>query len=394
MEKLVSSADSTNYAARLAELRTLMKKANLDAYLTASQYNRRYLTGFTPTDDDITESSGLVLVTGNSFNLVTGTFFLSSLEDEIIPSSVEVLLTDERSGAVQIAETLKRENVKRIGFEQDWFSVSRYQTVSEATDATVEWVATDDLVQLVRARKDETEVTKIRQAADLANRAFAQLITELHMGMSETQIAQRLDAIMLALGASEPSFKTIVACGPGGALPHAVPSDREVRVGEPLLIDFGCRLEGYCSDITRTICFGTPDPKLVEIYAAVRAAQDAAHKALLQGIRRGREIDAAAWQVLLDSGHISQSMHGLGHGVGLAVHELPVMASWRRAAPEMESTIATYEAIGSGAIITIEPGVYIPGWGGVRLEDMVLVRESGSEILTDRNPEQIISISV
>jgi Xaa-Pro aminopeptidase len=390
----VTSANVTNYAARLAELRTLMKKANLDAYLAASQYNRRYLTGFTPTDDDITESSGLVLVTSQSFSLVTATFFLSSLEHEIIPSGAQVLLTDEQSGAAQIAEVLRSENVKRIGFEQNWFSVSRYQGVSKAADQAVEWVPSDDLVQLVRARKDDLEIAKVRRAADLANRAFAQLITELHLGMSERQIAVRLDSIMLDMGASEPSFKTIVAGGPGGALPHAVPSDREVLVGEPLLIDFGCRLDGYCSDLTRTLCFGTPDLKLVEIYSAVRAAQDAAHKSIQQGIRRGSEIDGAAWQVLLDSDHITQPMHGLGHGVGLAVHELPVVATWRRADPEMEDTIAAYETIGSGAIITIEPGVYIPGWGGVRLEDMVLVRESDSEILTGRNPEQILSIPV
>jgi Xaa-Pro aminopeptidase len=390
----VTSANVTNYAVRLAELRTLMKSAHLDAYLAASQYNRRYLTGFTPTDNDITESSGLVLVTSQRLSLVTATFFLSSLEHEIAPSGAQVLLTDEQSDAAQIAEVLRSEDVKRIGFEQNWFSVSRYHGVRKAADETVEWVPTDDLVQLVRARKDETEIAKMRRAADLADRAFAQLVTELHLGMTERQIAVRLDSIMLALGASEPSFKTIVAGGPGGALPHAVPSDREVLVGEPLLIDFGCRLDGYCSDITRTLCFGTPDPRLVEIYSAVRAAQDAAHKSIQEGMRRGSEIDGAAWQVLLDSGHINQPMHGLGHGVGLAVHELPVVATWRRADPEMMDTIAAYETIGAGAIITIEPGVYIPGWGGVRLEDMVLVREDNSEILTDRNPEQILSIPV
>jgi Xaa-Pro aminopeptidase len=258
----------------------------------------------------------------------------------------------------------------------------------------VEWVPADDLVQLVRARKDELEIAKMRRAADLANRAFAQLITELHLGMSERQIAVRLDSIMLALGASEPSFKTIVAGGPTGALPHAVPGDREVLVGEPLLIDFGCRLDGYCSDLTRTLCFGTPDPKLVEIYTAVRAAQDAALRSLQQGIRRGSEIDTAAWQVLLDDGQINRPMHGLGHGVGLAVHELPAVRTWRRADPDMKDAIAAYETIGAGAIITIEPGVYIPGWGGVRLEDMVLVGESDCETLADRNPEQILSIPV
>jgi Xaa-Pro aminopeptidase len=173
-----------------------------------------------------------------------------------------------------------------------------------------------------------------------------------------------------------------------------VPSDREVQIGEPLLIDFGCRLDGYCSDLTRTICLGTPEPKLVEIYAGVRAAQDAAEDALRAGARRGREVDTAGWDVLKSSGLIEKPMHSMGHGVGMAVHEIPYISSPRRDDPELDAELKKYEGIGANMIITIEPGVYIPGWGGVRLEDMVLVREDGIEILTDRNPEQIVSVPV
>ncbi len=386
-----------DYARRVRELRASLSEAKLDAYLAASQYNRRYLTGFTPTDTDLTESSGLVLVTQQSLNLVTATFFLSSLEHEIVASGATPLLMDEVPGHKLIAEVLAREGVKRIGFEQDWFSYARYDQIRKGvaeSDVSVEWVPSDDLVQAVRVRKDAAEIETIRRAADLANRAFAQLVSELRLGMTERQIALRLDSLMLAMGASAPSFETIVAGGPGGALPHAVPSDREVQIGEPLLIDFGCRLDGYCSDLTRTICLGTPEPKLVEIYAGVRAAQDAAEDALRAGARRGREVDTAGWDVLKSSGLIEKPMHSMGHGVGMAVHEIPYISSPRRDDPELDAELKKYEGIGANMIITIEPGVYIPGWGGVRLEDMVLVREDGIEILTDRNPEQIVSVPV
>ncbi|HEY7975248.1 MAG TPA: M24 family metallopeptidase, partial [Ktedonobacterales bacterium] len=157
--------------------------------------------------------------------------------------------------------------------------------------------------------------------------------------------------------------------------------------------DFGCRVDGYCSDLTRTVVIGEPDAKLREIYDIVRRAQDAGLAALQAGARRGSEVDAAARQVIADAGYGKEFMHSLGHGVGLAVHELPAVSRVRVSTPEAEAEMARVERIEPGAVVTNEPGIYLPGWGGVRLEDMILVGEHDVELLTDRNPEQIISIA-
>ena len=386
-----------DYGQRLARTREAIAQAGLDALLIASQYNRRYLTGFTAHDGDIIESSGWVLVTPNTFGLVAGTFQLSGVEDEIVPSGVQVLSTDKATPWSVVAEAIKVDGARRLGFEKDWLSYDRYARVRDALSETVgadaELLPADDLVVMVRAVKDAAEIATMRRAADVADQAFEQLLTEIKVGITEREIASLLEQHMVELGASGVSFPTIVACGPGGAQPHAVPTDRPVRAGEPLLIDFGCRVDGYCSDTTRTFCIGEPDPKLVELYDIVRRAQDAGFQALADGVRRGRDVDAAARAVIEEAGYGEQYFHSLGHGVGLAIHELPVTAKLRVQTPEAEAEMAKREQLEPNSVITNEPGIYIPGWGGVRLEDMALVTSDGYEIMTTRNPEHIRSIA-
>ena len=396
---MADTADMTDadYGRRLARTREAIAQAGLDGLLIASQYNRRYLTGFTAHDGDITESSGWVLVTPSTFGLVAGTFQLSGVEDEIVPSGVQVLSTDKALPWSVVADAVKADGVRRLGFEKDWLSYDRYARVRDALNQTVgadaELLPADDLVVMVRAIKDAAEIATMRRAADVADDAFEQLLTEIKVGMTEREIASLLEQHMVELGASGVSFPTIVACGPGGAQPHAVPTDRPVRAGEPLLIDFGCRVDGYCSDTTRTFCIGEPDPKLVELYNIVRRAQDAGFKALADGVRRGRDVDAAARAVIEEAGYGEQYFHSLGHGVGLAIHELPVTAKLRVQTPEAEAEMAKREQLEPDTVITNEPGIYIPGWGGVRLEDMVLVGDDGFEIMTTRNPEHVRSIA-
>ena len=387
-----------DYPRRLAETRARMAAEDVDALLVSSQYNRRYLTGFTPEDGDITESSGQALVTRDGLYLITGTFALSGIEHEIEPSGTQPLLTDKSTPQAVLAQAIKDFGIRRLGFEKDWISFGRVDRLRRAAGESAEWVPLDDLVELVRARKDAAEVAAIRRAVEVAETAFEQLVAELHPGMTERQIALRLDDLMRAAGASAPSFETIVGAGPGGALPHWVPSDREVREGEPLLIDFGARVDGYCSDITRTLVLGEPDDKLREVYAVVRQMQDAGEEALRAGVRRGREVDAAARKVATDAGYGEQYLHGLGHGVGMAVHEGPALPKPRTAedpklAAELEAEMAKIEGIEPGHVVTIEPGIYLPGWGGVRLEDMALVTPTpdGIELLTHRNPEEILT---
>ena len=386
--------EHADYTSRLAQTRQRIADAGLDGLLIASQYNRRYLTGFTATDHDITESAGLALVTRGTFGLLTSTFALNGVEDEIKPSGVSALLTDGDTLANVLARTLRDEGgVKKLGFEKDWMSYATYARLRDALGETVELVPTDDLVELVRARKDDAELATIRRAADIANRAFALLLKDIKVGMTERQIAATLERHMVDLGAEEPSFPTIVAGGPGGAQPHWVPSDRPVQAGEPLLIDFGCRVDGYCSDLTRTVVIGEPDEKLREIYDIVRRAQDAALETLRAGGRRGTEMDAAARKVIADAGYGKEFMHSLGHGVGLAVHELPAASRVRVSTPEAEAEMARIERFEPGAVVTNEPGIYIVGWGGVRLEDMIFIGEDSVEVPTDRNPEQIVTIA-
>lgn len=385
---------NAEYTRRLAGTRALMEGAELDGLLVSSPYNRRYLTGFTPGDSDITESSGWVLVTRHTLALIAGTFHLNGIEAEIEPSDARVLLTDAKTPADVLAAALGADGVRQLGFEKEWLSFDRYERIHAAVGSAAALVPSEDLVERVRARKDTAEIAAMRHAADIAGSAFVALLQRIQPGMTERQIAALLDRLMVERGASGPSFNTIVACGPGGALPHAIPGDREARVSEPLLLDFGCRVDGYCSDLTRTVCFGTPDAQLVKIYAVVRAAQDAALAALRAGARTGRAVDAAGRQVIEGAGYGAQFMHGLGHGVGLAVHELPQLTRLRVSTPELEAQLARSEVIPSNAVVTNEPGIYLAGWGGVRLEDMVLVGEQDVEVLTERNPEQIISIPV
>ena len=396
---MADTADMTDadYGRRLARTREAIAQAGLDGLLIASQYNRRSLPGFSAHDGDITESSGWVLVTPSTFGLVAGTFQLSGVEDEIVPSGVQVLSTDKALPWSVVADAVKADGVRRLGFEKDWLSYDRYARVRDALNQTVgadaELLPADDLVVMVRAIKDAAEIATMRRAADVADDAFEQLLTEIKVGMTEREIASLLEQHMVELGASGVSFPTIVACGPGGAQPHAVPTDRPVRAGEPLLIDFGCRVDGYCSDTTRTFCIGEPDPKLVELYNIVRRAQDAGFKALADGVRRGRDVDAAARAVIEEAGYGEQYFHSLGHGVGLAIHELPVTAKLRIQTPEADAEMAKREQLEPDTVITNEPGIYIPGWGGVRLEDMVLVGDDGFEIMTTRNPEHVRSIA-
>lgn len=382
-----------DFGQRLARTRAAIAQAGLDGLLITSQYNRRYLTGFTAHDGDITESSGWVLVTPNTFGLVAGTFQLSGVEDEIVPSGVQVLSTDKAAPWSVVAEALKADGAKRLGFEKDWISYDRYSRLHRELGTDAELIPADDMVQMVRAVKDAAEIATMRRAADVADQAFEQLLTEIKVGMTEREIATLLEQHMIELGASGTSFSTIVACGPGGAQPHAVPTDRPVRPGEPLLIDFGCRVDGYCSDTTRTFCIGEPDPKLTELYAIVREAQDAGFKALADGVRKGREVDMAARKVIEDAGYGEQYFHSLGHGIGLAIHELPVTATLRVQTPEADAELAKREQLEPNSVISNEPGIYIPGWGGVRLEDMVLVTADGYEIMTTRNPEHVRSIA-
>jgi Xaa-Pro aminopeptidase len=242
----------------------------------------------------------------------------------------------------------------------------------------VEWVSTKGLVEDLRLIKDEAEIAMMRRAARIADDAFDFLCRTLRPGMTEIQAAWELEAYMRVHGADKIAFDLIVGAGPGGAEPHHHCSSRPIEVGEPIVLDLGARVNGYNSDLTRTICLGQPqDSRFMEIHNIVLRAQETA----IGGIRAGMtgvEADRLARDVIEAAGYGSNFGHGLGHGVGLAIHESP------RAGKTSEDTLP------AGATLTVEPGIYIPGWGGVRIEDLTRIDKNGVELQSRASKEPLV----
>jgi Xaa-Pro aminopeptidase len=231
-------------------------------------------------------------------------------------------------------------------------------------------VSLDKLVLPLRAIKDEGEIAALRAAVACADRAFDHLCQVIRPGMSEVEVAWELESAMRRDGASATSFAIIVGSGPNGAMPHATAGERIVQAGEPIVMDFGALVDGYCSDITRTLCLGRADERYLEIWNLVLQAQRAVEEQIRPGMT-GQQADAIARDLFVQAGHGDHFGHGLGHGVGLAIHETPFM-----------NRLAKDVFLKPGMVLTVEPGIYLPGWGGVRIEDMVILREDGAEILT------------
>jgi Xaa-Pro aminopeptidase len=273
----------------------------------------------------------------------------------------------------ELSRLLPELEIRQMGFESSRMSVSKYNRLQEALTSvsySAELIPADELIRNLRVRKDGLEIQTIQKALQIAESAFRELLEELTPGMTESEMAWRFEQAMHRHGAQGLSFPTIVASGPNSALPHAVPSDRVVNAGEPLLFDFGVKFEGYCSDTTRTLLLETPDETFSKIYPIVLDAQQMAIEAIKPGMK-GREIDAIARNHIDAMGFGDRFGHGLGHGVGMLVHEAP------RLSPLSDDILE------EGMIVTVEPGIYIPEWGGIRLENMVRVTNDGVEILND-----------
>jgi Xaa-Pro aminopeptidase len=246
--------------------------------------------------------------------------------------------------------------------------VDQLDTWSQAVDG-VEWVPLKDTVEKLRMLKDEDEIENLRRSAAITDAAFAHLLEVIKPGMTEREAAWEVESHMRSHGASKIAFDLIVAAGPRGSRPHARPGDHAIQPGEPIVTDIGCMLDGYCSDMTRTICLGTPGPDYLKVWEIVLKAQEAAEAGICAGMS-AVEADALARDPIAEAGFGDHYGHGLGHGVGLAVHEAP----WASRVSE--------DTLEAGMSLTIEPGIYLPGKFGVRIEDLVIVREKGIEILS------------
>lgn len=346
-------------SARADRLTDRLTGAGVDAVLIANLINVRYLTGYTG-------SNGLALIAPDTRAFVTDFRYVEQAAEQVDPSF------DRLKASVDLLEAIKDAlppGDLRLGFEEAHVSVREHARLRGLLPDRIELIGVHGLVEELRAVKEPSEVAAIRASAALAGAAFERLIAGGLVGRTERDLAVELEFEMRRQGAERPSFEPIVAAGPHGALPHASPRDVEVRSGDLVVIDWGAQLDGYCSDCTRTVAAGEAGQHAREIYGLVLEAQLAGLEAVKPGAG-GREVDGVARELIEAGGHGEHFGHGLGHGVGLEVHEAP------RLAQRSESVLAP------GNVVTVEPGVYLPGDLGVRIEDLVVVTETGREILT------------
>lgn len=351
---------------RMDRARELMQERELDAILVSNPNSRRYLTGYTDGDHAPDESGGILLLTR------TGAFM------HVSPNNVDWAQSEAPHVSVTawsypwtagMGEAIKSGGIDTIGFEEESLSVSNYQRVVEASGDCVAWYPLEGTVERLRAIKDAGEIEILSEACRITDAALAAGASALEAGMTERELAAILDDAMRKDGGGGPGFSTIVASGPHAARPHHSPGDRRIEPGEPVIIDMGAEYRGYRADLTRTICVGEPTPELVRVYNLVLDAQNAALAAIRDGVS-GKDVDEAARAVFRDAGHGDHFTHGLGHGVGLRIHEAP-------SAGQRSSDV-----LASGMTLTVEPGLYLPGWGGVRIEDFVIIEQDGIRNLT------------
>ena len=352
----MSIAQETDRAERLA---ALLPDREVDVMLVTDLVNVRYLTGYTGTN-------GLVLVGPATRAFVTDFRYVEQAAEQVERSFERHLASQELTDAI---ESLLPEGRLRLGFESAHVSVRDAERLREVLPDRIELAGVDGLVEGLRVVKEPDEVTRIHEAAKLADAAFDDVLGKGLVGRTERDVALALSLAMYERGAKGPSFDIIVAAGAHGALPHAVPRDSEIRAGELVVIDWGAELDGYLSDCTRTVAAGEPDAEAREIYGLVLEAQLAGLGAVRPGAG-GRDVDSVARGVIERAGHAEHFGHGLGHGVGLEIHEAPRLS---------QRSDAVLEA---GNAVTVEPGVYLPGRFGVRIEDLVVVTGDGSEVLT------------
>ncbi|MBE3590422.1 MAG: aminopeptidase P family protein [Firmicutes bacterium] len=331
-----------------------------DALIVQSAPNRRYLTGFTG-------SEGTIVITSEGVHLLVDFRYVEQAKLQAPGAHVQMYRREELWA--KVAEALAAAGARRPGFEAEHVSWARWRKMVESLPEGVEAVPVTGAVERVRAVKDAGELELIRRAMRITDEALAAVLPEVRPGVRERELALRLEWEMKRRGAEGTAFDFIVASGPRSAMPHGVAGDRALERGDFVTFDIGARYQGYCADMTRTVILGEADERQRAIYDLVLRAQEAALAAVRAGVRAS-EVDAAARRVIADAGYGEAFGHGLGHGVGLDVHEAPSLNA------------RSEDVLEEGMVVTIEPGVYLEGWGGVRIEDSVVVTAAGYELLT------------
>ena len=343
-------------SARVAALRRLMEKRNIEAFLVTQRENVRYLTGFTG-------SSGSVVVASGRTILITDFRYQIQAAAEAAEVTLLVQKKDHYSAV--------KEAARRLGADTLWFDDASL-TIDRAKAFRKQGLrlkGIKDPVAEIRLRKDTVELARIRAAIRRAEDSFLALKRYIKPGASERELGFKLEMLIREQGARRTAFDSIVASGTNGAMPHASITDRRLRAGDLVTFDFGAEADGYYCDITRTICVGRPTPRQRAVHDLVLRAQEQAINAVRPGIRCA-ELDRHARTTIAKAGHGKHFGHATGHGVGLMIHEGPSLSALSK------------EVVDEGMVFTVEPGVYIAGWGGIRIEDMVLVTADGHRVLT------------
>jgi len=347
---------------RLQKLRPLIVQQNLDALLVSKMENYRYLSGFTG-------SSGWLLISHNQAVLATDFRYIEQARTEAPDFNITQIKGDLNDWLPKLVSEFRW---RRLGFEANFVPFAVYHHLGKIIKSKrfkVELIPTTNLVEDLRSIKEENELRFIAKAVELTDTVFAQIKSIIEPGITEKEAAWETEKRLRENGSDGIAFDIIVASGPNSALPHAKPSERTIRPNEPVLIDMGARLDGYCSDFSRTLCFGKPDKTLTKIYDIVLKAQLTAIEGIKTGMKAS-EADKLARGVIQQAGYGNAFGHGLGHGIGLEVHEFPALG------PNSDDLLT------DGMVFTVEPGIYISEWGGVRIEDVVSLQEGKVTVLT------------
>ncbi|MBC1521094.1 aminopeptidase P family protein [Listeria aquatica] len=349
---------------KLSKIQGSLQKANYQAVLVTSEYNRRYVSGFTGT-------SGVALLLPDKAYFITDFRYTEQAAKQAV--GYEIV---KHTGPIfeTVNELLKKNGVTTLHFEESYVTVAEFKLMQQTFQA--ELAPIQGFFETMREVKTEAEMKEIRTACEIADAAFSHIIKYMKVGMKEIEVSNELEFFMRRNGATSSSFDTIVASGLRSALPHGVASDKVIEEGDFVTMDYGCYYNGYCSDMTRTVAMGEPDSKLKEIYQITLDAQLKVIEALKPGIT-GIEADKIARDHIASFGYGEAFGHSLGHGIGLEIHEGPNLS------------MKSEKALVPGNVVTDEPGIYLPEIGGVRIEDDLLITETGNEVLI-HSPKELI----
>lgn len=350
----------------LKQIAAKLPAYGLEAMLVTSMPGEFYSIGMV--------GEGYILVTEKGCYYSTDSRYIEVASRDVTGCDIHMRTTEPHS--VWAANLCKELGLKKVGIEEDYLSVADYNALKACFAEGTDFIPASKLLLELRAQKDEEELELMRKSQEITDRAFTAILEDIKPGVSEQEIAAKLTYYQMMFGAHKPSFDAIVASGPNGSMPHAIPTERKIQEGEFLTMDFGSLYGGYCSDMTRTVAVGQPSDEMVKVYNAVLEAQLTGIAMAKAGVI-GQDVHNASEAVLAKHGYAGKMGHGFGHSLGIEIHELPGLSR------------ANNKPMPLNAVVSAEPGIYLPGKFGVRIEDCIVLKEDGCEVLT-KSPKNLI----